>query len=315
MNVQPIYRSNILKKGLKFAANRSCLFVGAASFVMSSIVRPISIMATPKTDLQNKKYACTKSIASSIVGYLIMLGASLPVSNALKNIFENPNKYINQKTIKFLQAGEKSLKKSKRFMFATQLFDLGLGLLIAVPKSMLTCALIPPLMSKIFPKKGKNKNNKEVSFKGLDDKVVNKLSKKIGSLMGTDFVKNMSKKFCNTNFEQHIMSLTDVMATGAFVAQVEKNKKIETDRKKALIYNAEISTGLSIAGGYALNGLLKKPTEKFIANFKKANKNSAELETYIKGIRVAKPALILGGIYYTVIPLISTFASDKFSKK
>lgn len=314
MNVQPIYTSNILEKGLKFAANRSCLFVGAASFVLSSIARPISIMATPKTDLQNKKYACTKSIASSMIGYLVMLGASLPVSNAIKNIVDNPNKFLNKKTIKFLQAGEKSLKKSKRFMFATQLFDLGLGFLIAVPKSMLTCALIPPLMS-IFPKKNKNKNNREISFKGFDDKVINKLSKKIGSLMGTDFVKNMSKKFSNTNFEQHIMSLTDIMATGAFVAQVDSNKKIEKDRKKALMYNAEISTGLSIAGGYALNRLLKKPTEKFIENFKKANKNSAELETYIKGIRVVKPALILGGIYYTIIPLISTFASDKFSKK
>ena len=93
-----------------------------------------------------------------------------------------------------------------------------------------------------------------------------------------------------------------------------KNKKIEQDRKKALMYNAGISTGLCIAGSYIIDKALKKPTEKFIENFRKANKKSPKLEKYVEGIRVAKPALILGGIYYIIIPVISTFLADRFDK-
>ena len=105
------------------------------------------------------------------------------------------------------------------------------------------------------------------------------------------------------------------MATGAFIHQTAKSKGIEEKRKKALMYNAGISTGLCIAGGYALNTLLKNPTEKFIKKFSEVNKNSPKLEKYIEGIKVVKPALILGGIYYIAIPLISTFLADKFDRK
>jgi hypothetical protein len=60
--------------------------------------------------------------------------------------------------------------------------------------------------------------------------------------------------------------------------------------------------------------MLKKPINKFIENFKNANKNSSKLEKYVEGIRVAKSAFILGGIYYIAIPLVSTFLADRFDK-
>ena len=315
MNVQAIYNSKILKKGLEFAARKNALFVASASLVMSTVARPVAIMATPDTDIENKRYACAKSIASSAAGYLIMLAASLPVSKAIENINKKPSKYLSENTRQFLKTGEKSLSKSKRFAFATQLFDLGLGFIIAVPKSLMTCALIPPLMSKMFTGKQKKQKEKKYIIYRNTRSSVEKLSKGIGKLINTNFVKKMSKKYCNTNFEQHIMSLTDAVATGAFISFVSKDNKIEQDRKKALMYNAGISTGLCIAGGYGLNSILKKPTERFIENFRKANKNSPKLEEYIKGIRIAKPALILGSIYYILIPLISTFVSDKLDKK
>ena len=141
-----------------------------------------------------------------------------------------------------------------------------------------------------------------------------KLSGFIGKLMNTRPVQKLAEKFHNTNFEQHIISMTDAAATTAFITQASKSKKIEQSRKKALMYNAGISTGLCIAGGYAVNDMLKKPTEKFIKKFSEVNKNSPKLGKYIEGIKVAKPALILGGIYYILIPLISTFLADRFDK-
>ena len=111
------------------------------------------------------------------------------------------------------------------------------------------------------------------------------------------------------------MNMTDVVLTASFINRTAKSKKIENDRKKALIYNSAISTGLSISGGYAIHHYTRKPTEKFIKKFKEANKNSPLLEKYIEGIKIAKPALILGGIYYIFIPIISTFLADRADKK
>lgn len=323
MKVQSIYTNRIFKKGLEFASDNSALFVGTVSLALSTVARPIAIMSTPNTNKENKKYACIKSLASSAVGYGLMLGASLPVSNAIKEIDKNKSKYLKPQTLA-------KLSTPKKYAFATQLFNLGLGFLIAVPKSILTCALIPPFISKIFPKK-ENKdlstsNTNNFSLNAKSNRLRNKcamtgassftgnLSKGIGKLIDTNAVQKLTEKFHNTNFEQHIMCLTDTVATGAFITQTAKNKKIEQDRKKALMYNAGISTGLCIAGSYLIDKALKKPTGKFIENFRKANKNSPKLEKYVEGIRIAKPALILGGIYYIVIPIISTFLADRFDK-
>lgn len=310
-----IYNSKVLKKGLEFAANNGSLFAATTSLVLSTAARPIAILSTPNTDKENKKYACAKSFASSAVGYLLMLLASRPVAKAVKNIDRNPEKYLTDKTIQTLKQGSKSLQGSKKYQFATQLFKLGLGFIIAVPKSVMTCALIPPIMTFLFKKKPEkqqdNKNRKEIPFEGLHKNGTEKLSKLFGKIIDTDFVQKMSKKFNNTNFEQHIISLTDVLLTGTFIQQTKNSKKIEESRKKALMYNAGISTGLSITAGYAVNKLLEKPANKFIEKFSQINKNSPKLDKYIEGIKVAKPVMILGGIYYIIIPLISTFAADR----
>lgn len=306
MKVQPIYNSKILKKGLEFAAKNGTLFTATASLALSTVARPLAILAAPKTDNENKKYASAKSLASSAVGYVLMLAASLPVAKAVQKIDKNPSRYLKDTTIKTLQAGEKYLTKSKRYAFATQLFKLGLGFVIAVPKSIMTCALIPPIMSKIFPEQ--KKKNKDINFTG-------NLAKGFGKIIDTKFVQKMAEKFHNTNFEQHIICITDALATSAFIEQTRKNKKIKEDRKKALMYNAGISTALCIGGSYVIDKALKKPTEKFIEKFKLANATSPKLDKYIEGIRIAKPALIMGVIYYIAIPFASTFLADRFEKK
>lgn len=106
MKVQQIYTNKILKKSLKFAADNSLLFGATTSFVLSTVARPIAIMATPKTNKENKKYACVRSFASSAAGYLIMLLVSKPFANAVKKIDENPTKYLSEKTIKALKNGK-----------------------------------------------------------------------------------------------------------------------------------------------------------------------------------------------------------------
>ncbi len=320
-----LYNNKLLLKSLKLASQNSALFSATVSLGLSTIARPVSIMSTPKTDKENKKLATAKSVSSSIVGYLIMLLASMPVAKAVKKIDTNPKKYLKESTINNLKNGAQTLTKSKSYMFATQIFKLGLGLIIAMPKSALTCALIPTIMSVLFHKKhkdtnqGKNTNNqakgKIISFKGLYNQATDKIAQGIGKVIDTSCIQKASKKFYDTNIAQHIMSLTDILLTFSFVKQVSKNKKIAQERKKPLIHNSLISTGLCLTGGYAVNSALNKPTEKFIKKFKEINKDLPELERYIEGIKIAKPALILGGIYYVIIPIISTFLADRTGDK
>lgn len=317
MKIQSIYNSKILKCGLEFASDNSSLFVATASATFAT-ARLGAILATPKTDEQNKKYACMKALASSLVGYGLMLFASLPIVKSVKNIDENPEKYLKPATIEALKNGEKSLTKSSRYNFASQLFKLGLGFLLVLPKSWLTCNFIPPLMKKIFPDKDRPTPQTEAktSFTGnLYQAGTQKISKGIGKIIDTKFVKKLSEKFADTNFEQHILSITDIFATGAFIWNVKRSKKFEEERKKPLMYNSAIATGLCVSAGYGLHALLKKPTQKFIENFKRANADSPKLDKYLHGIGVARPTLILGTIYYIFIPVISTFMADRFAKK
>jgi len=113
----------------------------------------------------------------------------------------------------------------------------------------------------------------------------------------------------------HIPVMTDILATSTFVHQNNKNKKIKEERKQILNRNAIISTTLSIFGGYVIDKSLNKPTEKFIKKYSEINKKNPNLGKQIEGIKIVKPALIMGSIYYIGIPLISTFLAERIRQK
>lgn len=319
-----LYKNKALKKGLEFAADNGALFAAGTSLAFSTIVRPLSILAAPKTDKENKKLAASKSIASSAVGFFLMLGTTLPISKSIKKINKSPEKYLKQQTITNLKDKTRPLGSSKAYQFATQLFKLGLGAVTAAPKSIITCALIPPIMSLIFKNKKRNnnknetrqnnqQNRKSLNFTGRLPK--EPLTKSIAKILDNKKLQEFSNKFKNSNYPMHISALSDIVATGTFIHQTKTNKNINNNKKDTLIYNSAISTGLSIITSYAVDKALDKPTEKFINKFKTANKNSENLNKYVEGIKIAKPTLILGTIYYCIIPLVSTFFAERVNPK
>lgn len=307
------YDSKSLKKWLEFAANNGTLFAATTSLALSGI-RPLAILATPDADKKNKKIACTKSITSTLNGFLITLACSRPLSKAITKIDKNPEKYLNNETISKLKEMEDDISKSKAYKMTTQLFKLGLGLLIAVPKAMLT-AFGTPYLLELFDIENNKSNeydiNKDISFQGKE-----KLPSKIGKIINDcKKMQDFAIKNKNSNYPLHIISATDTLSTAAFVQQVSKNKKLEEKDKKPLIYNSIISTFLSIVSTYIIDALTKKQTDKFINNFISKNKNDPKLSKYIEGIKVAKPIAIAGIVYYIAIPIISTFLADKFTIK
>lgn len=307
---QGLYTNKTFKKGLEFAAENGALFSAATIFGCSVGVRPLSIWMTPHVDKENKKVLCAKSIASSFAGYLMMLGISKPVANSIKKIDKNPEKYLSFKTVQNLKEESKTLQYSKAYIFATQMFKLGLGVATAVPKALLTVAGLPVVMKKVFPQE-QEKHQQNISFKGKKDG----LAKNIAKVINQDGMQKFSKKYKDSNFPMHIVALTDILTTATFIHETNRSKKIKEERKKTLAYNAAISTGLSILSSYVVDKLLDKPTEKFIENFKKANKGLPNVEKQVEGIRIAKPILIMAGIYYTLIPFLSAFLSEKAEHK
>ena len=309
-----LYKNQLLLKSLEFAADKSGTFFAGTSLALSTL-RPLSILATPKTDRENKKLACAKSIASAGINYTIIYGLTNILAKGLKGIETNPSAYLKESTIKNLKVSGKPLSASPKFQFLSQFFKLGLGVAMAIPKSGLTAALIPFIAGKISGNKKtaqiKNTNvtTTKPTFKG--NAQLNPLSRKLGNIMDKKSMQNMAEKFENTNYAMHIPVVGDILGTGAFIHQTNKSKKIPKDRKRVLNYNAGISTGLSIATSYVVDKLLDKPTEKFIKKFSEVNKDSPKLATYIEGIKIVKPALIMGGIYYLAIPFISTFWAER----
>lgn len=309
ISFQGFYNNKALKKGLEFAADNGTLFIATTTLVLSGI-RPLAILATPNTDKKNKQVASAKSITSSINGYLIALACSYPLSKAIKRIDKKPEKYLKKETINTLKESGKKLSDSKAYSMATQLFKLGLGLVIAAPKSILN-AMGTPYFFKLFDKEQSTIQEQDKMGENLSFKGKNKFSSKIGKIIDKKKFQEFVTKYKDTNFPLHIMAGTDTFATAVFAQQIATSNKLEKKDKKPLIYNSIISTALSIASTYLIDGLTKNQTDKFIKKFSQANKNDPKLAKQIEGIKIAKPTLIAGCIYYIIIPIISTFFADR----
>ena len=314
---QNIYKNKCLLKSLEFAANNGALFAAGATLTLSTIVRPLSILATPKTDKENKKFALIKSLASSAGGYLLIMAASIPVARSVKKIDKNPLKYLTPQTIEKLGKGAKNITDSKTYQFSTQLFKLGLGIAMATPKSIFTNMLISPFLAlnnkmKHSPRKKQTSEDKDLTFKGKGSLFQDEpLTRCIAGILNQPRIQKFSERFKNSNFAMHIMALTDTISTLTLIDLVNRNKHIDKDRKRVLNYNSAIATGLSLGCSYTVDAALDGVTEKFVKNFTEANKDAPKLGKYIEGIKIAKPILILGITYYALIPIISTFLAER----
>ena len=304
ISFKSVYTNKAVKKGLELASSNGALF-GASATVAFSALRPLSIMCTPKTDKENRKIAAAKSVTSSLINFGLMFLISVPLANSIRKIDNNPSRYLSKDTINRLKDNGKNLTESSGYVFATQLFKLGIASVVAIPKAIMTASGMPYIVN-MFSKKQENKSE-NISFRGVTDNT----AKGIGNALNKKGMLKFAERFKNSNFPMHITALTDTIATLTFINQAKNSKKIEETRKNTLIRNAGISTVLSIAGGYTIDKLLDKPTENFINKYKQINSKDINLAKQVQGIRIAKPFLILGTIYYILIPLISTFLAEK----
>ncbi len=321
--------NKLLLKSLETVSNHPASFIAGTTLLMSSVIRPIAISLTPKTDKENKKYAIADSVSSGLIKFAITELVALPMENAINNINKNPEKFLNAKTIKNFTEKGKSLLESKNYKFAWQLIKNIPQLITAIPKSVIAVSLIPFIMNKLFPEKNnKGKKfytspdnyapvfepfyNNKISFKGLN----NITTKGVSTILNSENFQNIISKhsFNEENITRNMTVITDILLAVSSVIKTKTSKKIKEDKKNPLIYNKIITTSVSVLGGYKIDKLIQKNTKSFIDKFKQANKNDPKLDKYLQGINVIRPTLVFALIYYGILPVISIFTADKIDK-
>ncbi len=320
-----LWNNKTVLKGLETVSEHSTSFIAATTFVMASGVRPVAIAATPNVKEENKKYAVSNSIASGLVKLGIGLAVAVPIENAIKKVEKNPEKFLSKNTIDTFKKGAVSLSNSRTFKFATQFMKQSIGFITAIPKSVMTVALIPVLTKKLFSQKKEKKKiehkkpvtpqvfGKIPSFKGG---ITNIAAKGAAKILNSKTVQNTAEKFTpyDTDITRNMAVATDILLTASFANETIKNENIEKERKKPLIMNTLYGTIASIIGGCAIDEAVKKNTKNFILKFKEQNKNDPKLAKYIEGINIIRPTLIFAAVYYGLLPMATTYLADKTDK-
>lgn len=326
-NFTGLWNNKLILKGLKNVSEHGTSFTAGTSLALSLGLRPYAIMSTPNVEKENKQYACANSICSGLVKFGIVESVAIPVENAVKKIDNNAWKYLKPETINNLRVSTKKLSENEGYMLSTQMIKLGTGFITAIPKSVLTIALIPIVMDKIFKLKPNQQLEQKAdipdikqftrdthpTFKG---RVTEKLANGIGKLIDNKYYQNFAIKHQkqNKDIAKHMTAATDILLTATSAYQTNKSNKIKENRKKALIYNNIISTAITLLGGYSLDNFVKKNTNGVLNKFKEINKADVNLHKYIEGINIIRPAIIFAGIYYGILPIFSTFIAEKVDK-
>ena len=328
MKVQNTGRNNIAFKGLmnnklflnslEKISEHGTTFTAGVSLVMPLTIRPIAILSTPNVEKENKQYACANSICSGLIKFGMLSAIALPIENAVKKIDKNPEHFLKPDTIKKLNPNNSGIIESKSYRLGTQLMKLGTGFITAIPKSMLTIALIPIIMDKLFNHKFSEKINAQkqssnISFKGG---ITDKIAKGLGKILDHSSYQKFITKHQNEekHIAKHMSAGTDILLTTSFAIQTAKSDKIKENRKKPLIYNNLIGTAITLFGGYGIDKLICKKTQPFVEKFQQLHKDNPKLQKYIQGINIARPALIFAGIYYAILPMFSTFLAERIDK-
>src|SRR5574344_897278 len=175
-----IYKNKKLLRMLKYASDNAPVITSGATLVGGAIIRPISILASPNVSEKNKQYASSKTIASSLIGFLLTISIFKPISNVLEKITTNPEKFLKKQTVKNLKENSENLKSSPSFDFLKQLVKFSPEFLAILPKAFIVTSLIVPIMNICFKNKkngNDNSNNKknpihkDITFKGKSNKM------------------------------------------------------------------------------------------------------------------------------------------------
>lgn len=173
-----IYASNAFGKFLTRAHEHNIATSALIALGLAGVLRPATIIALPgKKDKDDKTYAAGHSFASALVGFVASLILTSPLDTALNKLYDDKKDFFGSKKMKKIQEeidkkellkkagtlneeGKKALQAlyNEKATMKTLVKNIP-DWIIAIPRSIITIALIPPILKYVFGVEKKKKPN------------------------------------------------------------------------------------------------------------------------------------------------------------
>ena len=158
-NPGKIFTSKKVQKFLEMAEKKQPVFSAFYAAALACVLRPLTIVGLPgKKNKSDKQYASSHSISSGLIGYAVAVVISSPIAAGIKKIATEPKKYLSDDVVDFFKNIKPGrvvneaikLEDTRRFGIARQYLNMVPELLLAVPRAVITIALIPPILKYVF---------------------------------------------------------------------------------------------------------------------------------------------------------------------
>lgn len=176
--IDKILKSNWFGKFTKYSNDHNISTSALVALVLAGVMRPATIMALPgKKDKDDKTYAAGHSMASAIIGFVFSTILTSPFDESIKKVFDENGKFAGPKLKKLNEKiqgyknkektnnlSKEELKKLKTLVKKQDAMRTFLKnvpeWIIAVPRAMLTIALIPLILKYVFGLEKKKSDDK-----------------------------------------------------------------------------------------------------------------------------------------------------------
>lgn len=163
---EKILSSKYFGKILDYAEGHPISCNALFSLVLAGMLRPATILSLPgKKDKEDKRNAAAHAVASGVIGFISATILMSPFDAAMKKVKADPVKYLGlgKKAESYLGSLKaKGLAKTQKFKNVETLMKMGPDIVIGIPRSIITIALIPPILTYVFGMKKKSDASKAV---------------------------------------------------------------------------------------------------------------------------------------------------------
>lgn len=172
--LEKLFQNKGFQKALEFANGQPLVFQATFALLLTCIMRPGAIVLFPgDKNKDDQKYAAAHSIASGIIGFAISTVLFYPFGEAVKKI-KNKDALMNK--FGHLIKEDSILRNPEKAKNASSFIDRAPDIVGAIPKGILTVALIPPILKYCFGMEKKKKSKPQ-------DVQIDKLAKVDTSLL------------------------------------------------------------------------------------------------------------------------------------
>lgn len=140
-----VFKSKAFEYLSNMAEKYPAVFEAFTALGITSTIRPLTVLAVPGADIEDKKYAATKSVVSGALGFGVSLVAYKPLGKVIDKLGDG-----SYQGLKLPWA--KNTTQFKAFSFLT---NYGFKFVIGIPTAVLIFKLIPVAMKVLFPNRKK----------------------------------------------------------------------------------------------------------------------------------------------------------------